>query len=85
MDATRWGAVELQLRLLASDLVAGVATAADVNATAGLLGWISRVIPNASTFIRGLYLVVCLLRRRSSFVAGVCCPPNSDIRTLAHQ
>ena len=61
VHATRWGAVELQLRSLASDLVAGVATAADINATAGLLGWISRVIPNASTFIRGLYLVVRLL------------------------
>ncbi len=61
VDATRWGAVELQLRSLASNLVAGVATAADLNVTAGLLGWISRVIPNASTFIRGLYLVVRLL------------------------
>ena len=61
VDATRWNAVELQLRSLARDLVAGVATAADLNATAGLLGWISRVIPNASTFIRGLYLVVRLL------------------------
>ena len=61
VDATRWCAVEAQLRTLASDLVAGLATAADLNATAGLLGWISRVIPNASTFIRGFYLVVRLL------------------------
>ena len=65
IDAARWIAVELQLRDLAMDLIEGRATAADVNAAAGLLGWISRVIPNSSIFIRGLYLVVRLLEATS--------------------